>query len=78
MNALDGVIKKALNEVLTGLLLFASIMLIFILGYFTGVARTETEYHRVEQKAKELEQMRAVVTSNFFYNLQDTLKKHEK
>jgi hypothetical protein len=43
-----------------------------------GVARTETEYHRVEQKAKELEQMRAVVISNFFYNLQDAVKKHGK
>lgn len=55
-----------------------AMLILFTLGYFCGVARTETEYNRVERKARELEQMRAVVISNFFYNLQDAVKKNGK
>ena len=74
----DFIVKKFISEALTGFLIFAAILILFTVGFMCGVARTETEYHRVEQKAKELEQMRAAVVSNFFYNLQDTVKKNGK
>lgn len=74
----DFIVKKFTSEFSTGFLIFMAMLILFTLGYFCGVAITETEYNRVERKARELEQMRAVVISNFFYNLQDAVKKNGK
>lgn len=74
----DFIVKKFISEALMGFLIFMAMLILFTLGFMCGVARTETEYNRVERKARELEQMRAVVISNFFYNLQDAVKKNGK